>query len=367
MSQPEYPKREAYFAHRFIRVLTKSCVTMDIGRDACLLLVYIAMQEDAARYRYPIKFWNSTLMQLMGFTSPKQLNSVRQKAVDAGWLAYFRDGTRDVGRYFVTIPPEFQDVDDRPIYSPEGTNNGTNSGKNQGPCEGLYPKTERIREYVGDESGSILVTNSGTNQGPPSIPVPDPFPEPTPQPHAEEVGEPKSKGPANAIAEAFMQATGRVCYVTPKRKQAVQARWKDPFWRENWQAALQRVGQSPFCNGKGERGWKMDLDFFLKPDTVAQVMEGKYDSKPSIDCTDYESHPEWQEILKILRKYGRDEMTDQQEWRAKNMTQAQKEARKAAFRRWEELEVYDDRQRKEAAKKYITELNRLISEGVPHK
>ena len=82
---------------------------------------------------------------------------------------------------------------------------------------------------------------------------------------------------------------------------------------------------------------------------------------------DYESHPEWQEILKILRKWGRDEMTDHQNWRLANMTKAQREARKVAFRRWEELEVYDDRQRKEAAKKYITELNRLISEGVPHK
>lgn len=347
-----YPKRDAFFAHRFVRILAKSCAAQDIGQSACLLLCYIAHTEDAVRYRCPVKFWNEQLMSTMGFKSPKQLTTARDKAIESGWLHYERAGNREVGRYWVLIPKHFEDMPDtaiESIHSEFGTNSGTNS--------------TGIAERIGDELRNEFDRESGK----PSVPVPEPIPEPTPQPHAEEVGEPKSKGPANAIAEAFMQATGRVCYVTPKRKQAVQARWKDPFWRENWQAALQRIGQSPFCNGKGERGWKMDLDFFLKPDTVAQVMEGKYDSKPSIDSTDYESHPEWQEILKILRKWGRDEMTDHQNWRLANMTKAQRDARKVAFRRWEELEVYDDRQRKEAAKKYITELNRLISEGVPHK
>ncbi len=34
-------------AHKFTRLLQKSYAAMDIGKDACLLLVYIAHTEDA--------------------------------------------------------------------------------------------------------------------------------------------------------------------------------------------------------------------------------------------------------------------------------------------------------------------------------
>ena len=37
---------------------------------------------------------------------------------------------------------------------------------------------------------------------------------------------------------------------------------------------------SPFCLGAGSRGWKADIDWFLRPDTVTRIMEGKYDPKP---------------------------------------------------------------------------------------
>ena len=110
-----YPNRDPFFAHRFVRLLQKSCAAMDIGQNACLLLCYIAHTEDATRYSSPVKFWNEQLMTTMGFKSPKQLNDARAKAIKAGWLVYVRTGHREVGRYLVTIPSEYEDMADAPI------------------------------------------------------------------------------------------------------------------------------------------------------------------------------------------------------------------------------------------------------------
>ena len=157
----DYPKRDPFFAHRFVRLLQKSCAAMDIGQNACLLLCYIAHTEDAMRYSSAVKFWNEQLMTTMGFKSPKQLNDARSKAVQAGWLIYIRSGHREVGRYWVTIPREYEDMADapiEPIHSEYGTNSGTNK--------------ERKAEQISDG----LRNESGTESGKPSIPNPVPKP-----------------------------------------------------------------------------------------------------------------------------------------------------------------------------------------------
>jgi hypothetical protein len=66
---------------------------------------------------------------------------------------------------------------------------------------------------------------------------------------------------------------------TPTRLKAFGACARDPFWRENWRAALDRVARSSFCTGGGERGWRADLDWFLRTDKVTEVMEGKFDDR----------------------------------------------------------------------------------------
>ena len=61
----------------------------------------------------------------------------------------------------------------------------------------------------------------------------------------------------------------------------LHARRKDQFFAEHWREAIQRICQSQFCLGHIGRGWKADFDWFIQPDTVAKVMEGKYDgTKP---------------------------------------------------------------------------------------
>src|SRR5690349_14190317 len=84
--QGTYPKRSAFFAHRFVRVLHKSCAAQDIGPDACYLLCIIAHTEDAARYSGPVRFWRTQLMETMGITSPKRLIELRRRAIERGWL-----------------------------------------------------------------------------------------------------------------------------------------------------------------------------------------------------------------------------------------------------------------------------------------
>lgn len=158
----EYSKREPFFAHKFVRLLTKSCAAQDIGLNAFALLCVIAHQEDSARYSGPVRFWNEQLMNVLGFKSPKQLNDCRAKAVEFGWLNYERSGNREVGRYFVMIPEAFEGLDDSQI-EPNHSVNHSESGTNK----------ERIAERIGDGSRNESVTESGKPSVPSPYPVPD--------------------------------------------------------------------------------------------------------------------------------------------------------------------------------------------------
>ena len=43
--------------------------------------------------------------------------------------------------------------------------------------------------------------------------------------------------------------------------------------------AIERAMGSGFLTGQNDRGWVMDLEFFLRPDTVTKILEGKYDDR----------------------------------------------------------------------------------------
>jgi hypothetical protein len=64
------------------------------------------------------------------------------------------------------------------------------------------------------------------------------------------------------------------------RKKHADARWKARPDRRFWAEIIERIAGSPFCCGESERGWRADFDFLVKPDTVAKVLEGKYDPRP---------------------------------------------------------------------------------------
>lgn len=70
--------------------------------------------------------------------------------------------------------------------------------------------------------------------------------------------------------------------LTAKRKTAAKARLRDGYFVANWKEAIAKVGQSRFCNGVNQRGWRANLDWFLSPDTVVKIMEGKYDNRGAV-------------------------------------------------------------------------------------
>lgn len=67
--------------------------------------------------------------------------------------------------------------------------------------------------------------------------------------------------------------------ISKKRHASFLARLKDPFFNDNWEEAIRKMGKSDFCTGKNDRGWKADFEFFLRPDSVLKIMEGKYDNR----------------------------------------------------------------------------------------
>lgn len=64
--------------------------------------------------------------------------------------------------------------------------------------------------------------------------------------------------------------------VTDSRRRALKARSAEADWKANWRAGIERVRSSAFCRGQNDRGWKADIDWFLKPDTLTKLLEGKY-------------------------------------------------------------------------------------------
>ncbi|WP_051679128.1 hypothetical protein [Xanthobacter sp. 91] len=65
-----------------------------------------------------------------------------------------------------------------------------------------------------------------------------------------------------------------------KRRLALKARLQDCGGIAGWRIAMDRVRSSPFLRGDNDRGWRASLDFLLKPESFAKMMEGAYDPAP---------------------------------------------------------------------------------------
>lgn len=68
---------------------------------------------------------------------------------------------------------------------------------------------------------------------------------------------------------------------TKERTEALAARKKDEFFVKHWREALAIIPQRKFLTGENDRRWVASADFFLKADTVAKIMEGKYANAPA--------------------------------------------------------------------------------------
>jgi hypothetical protein len=113
----KYPTRPSHYAHKYTRLLGKTCAAQKIGTDAMALVIHVVHTEDATRYTRPITFHTGQLLPILGFGKWDRLDRARRKAVEHGWLHYEPppSGFHAPGTYWTEIPPGLEDVDDTPI------------------------------------------------------------------------------------------------------------------------------------------------------------------------------------------------------------------------------------------------------------
>ena len=170
-----------------------------------------------------------------------------RSAINAGWLHY-EPGTKSIaGKYWVTIPPGLS------LSTPQrnGTANGFASNETERQKD--LPATKRTPKRNG--------------KGTPFNPIPNNNPKGSTSPTLDD------------ILKEFNGAVSRQFRPTASRQRALAVRLKDDYWSMNWKVAIARASKSNFLLGENDRGWSMDPDFFLKPDTVTKILEGKYDNK----------------------------------------------------------------------------------------
>ena len=72
----------------------------------------------------------------------------------------------------------------------------------------------------------------------------------------------------------------KILTLSKERKAYISTRFKSQHFRDNWKKALDKMDSSSFCQGKNDRKWKTDVDWFIKNDTnYLKALEGKYDDK----------------------------------------------------------------------------------------
>jgi len=260
-----YPKRGNHFAHKVVRLMIRVCAAQEIGSDAFALITIVAHTEDAKRYTAPVTWWNNQLQSVLGFTWGK-LDRARKRAVAAQWLHYEPGGKGKVGKYWVTVPKEFEHLpdgavdEDFPFILPTHKETTGEDSKLSSPLAEKEPRDNR-----GTTEGQVRIFPSLSSS------LSFPFSLSATGDHLD----------LKEVEKEFVQnwnATNGVCKnrgrkLTPQRQQAFRTRMKDHEWRESLAAALDKFPLKVSEDG----GWKPDMDWILKPDSVTKILEGKYD------------------------------------------------------------------------------------------
>ncbi len=86
-----------------------------------------------------------------------------------------------------------------------------------------------------------------------------------------------------AAWNVMAQETGlaRCQKFTTQRRGKFRAREKDAGGLSGVLQGLEKLKSSPFLCGDNDRGWKADIDFFLRESSFTKLMEGAYDRKKS--------------------------------------------------------------------------------------
>lgn len=99
----------------------------------------------------------------------------------------------------------------------------------------------------------------------------------------------KSLPPEAAVWNSFPQLPA-VKSVSSSRERSLTARRRDEFWVDHFRSAVEKVVASDFCRGKNRNSWVATFDWMLQPDTVAKIIEGKYDNRKQATRFDVVQH-----------------------------------------------------------------------------
>lgn len=97
----------------------------------------------------------------------------------------------------------------------------------------------------------------------------------------------KPPGPtAQAVQDAWNETAKKsgwslCCRMGEQRMKSFNARLRDSHWIDNWRTALAKAAALLWLRGENARQWVADIDWFLRPRTVARILEGKYDDRPA--------------------------------------------------------------------------------------
>ena len=172
---PSYPKRPPFFANRYCRLLAKTCAAQEIGANAFVLCVTIAMLEDVKRYTGPVTFYNGQLLPIVGLSKWESLERARDRALAAGWLQYVpgNRGKRLPGRYWVMIPIGFDTLEYSPFDERQYPANGDGFGDRDGVRVGVGDGDgdgEREGDRVGEREGEHSTLSLNLNPNPKRAP-----------------------------------------------------------------------------------------------------------------------------------------------------------------------------------------------------
>ena len=250
----EYPSRPRYFAHRYCRLLAKTCAAQDIGSDGCWMLAVIALLEDSKRYSDAVTFYNGPLMTVTGFTREHTMIVVRRRAVESGWLHYEPGAKRKPGRYWVTVPERFADIPD-------------------GACDDadLFPDDSVSEpgltdDFVSESVGKASVKPQGKRQ--PFLPIPNPIPKEEPSPNGDGCSSGKKR---HEYSQPFEQWWN--CYPRLRRKAKLDCSRK-------YATAAQRVGHEALLRAVQSYATSDEGRGEFCPEPSRWLAKGRYEDDP---------------------------------------------------------------------------------------
>ena len=86
--------------------------------------------------------------------------------------------------------------------------------------------------------------------------------------------------------------------MTEKRKKLARDFLKT-FSYDQWTEICERANRSEFLTGRNDRGWKADIDFLLRTDKAAKILEGFYEKASYKDRYAVDGEPDFLDSLDI--------------------------------------------------------------------